>query len=85
MSEAKISEFKSHLSAFVARARSGETIVILDRSTPVAQLGPLTEPRGALIVREGRGPVPPAPSRRRPRLSEAIDVVALLREDRDAR
>lgn len=85
MSETRISELKARLSAFVARARKGETIVVLDRRTPVAQLGPLTDPRGGLVVREPESSLPKRRRRRRPILSEPVDVVALLREDRDAR
>lgn len=84
MKETKISELKAHLSAHIARVRRGETIVIVDRSTPVAQLGPLTEPQAELVVREPRAPLPKKRSRR-PRLAEPVDVVTWLREDRDSR
>jgi prevent-host-death family protein len=39
-----IRELKSHLSAYIDRARHGETIVITDHGKAVAQLVPTTEP-----------------------------------------
>ncbi|WP_113716619.1 type II toxin-antitoxin system Phd/YefM family antitoxin [Arthrobacter dokdonensis] len=36
-----IRDFKAHLSLHLARVRSGETIIITDRGTPVAQVVPL--------------------------------------------
>lgn len=40
MKTASISEAKNKLSALLDRVRGGETILILDRGLPVAQLGP---------------------------------------------
>ena len=36
-----IRELKAQLSAYVERARAGETVVVTDRGRPVAQLAPL--------------------------------------------
>jgi prevent-host-death family protein len=41
MRSASISEAKNRLSALVDRVRAGESIVILDRGTPVARLEPI--------------------------------------------
>ena len=41
MKTAPISEAKNGLSALIDRVRKGETVVITDRSRPVAQLAPL--------------------------------------------
>ena len=41
MKTASISEAKNGLSALIDRVRKGETVVITDRSRPVAQLAPL--------------------------------------------
>jgi prevent-host-death family protein len=43
MRTASISEAKNKLSALLDRVRAGETILILDRGVPVAELGPARE------------------------------------------
>lgn len=79
--QAKVSELKTHLSGYLARVRSGESIVVCDRNTPIAMLSPYGEDDG-LVVRDA---VRPAAALRK--LSgvavEAADAVTLLRQDRD--
>ena len=79
----KISELKAKLSEYLGYVKRGHTIEVLDRDRPVARIQPLQEQTGGLRMRRGVG-----------RLSDVslpaslqlkIDVVALLREDRDAR
>lgn len=41
MNKATISETKNHLSALLDRVRHGETILIMDRDTPIARLEPV--------------------------------------------
>lgn len=41
MKRVGVAELKAHLSREVRAAAAGETIIVLDRSHPVAQLGPL--------------------------------------------
>jgi len=85
MLKAKISELKSRLSAYLARVRAGESVLVLDRATPVARLVPL-DGQGDLVVRE---PVAPAASLRKRRspieLRKPVDVDAILADDRDQR
>src|SRR3989449_306639 len=40
MKRAMVSELKSHLSAYLAEVRQGRSIVVCDRATPLARLGP---------------------------------------------
>ena len=77
-----IAELKAHLSEYVKRVKAGERIIVCDRDTPVAELLPLakelpirraTLPAADLLKLKGVNPRVP------------IDVVALLREDRDRR
>lgn len=77
-----IAELKAHLSEYVKRVKAGERIVVCDRETPVAELLPLekelpirpaTHPASDLLKLHGVRPRVP------------VDVVALLREDRDER
>ena len=46
MTTASISEAKNHLSALLDRVRQGETVLILDRQSPVATLCPVSGSRG---------------------------------------
>lgn len=84
MRRVKISELKAHLSEYLRAAEAGETIMVCDRERAIAQLTRAPEAAAGLVLRppvrrtdlraiEG---VPP----KRP-----VDVVALLREDRDRR
>lgn len=55
---ATISEVKNRLSAYLRRVRAGETVIIMDRKTPVATLGPVPEvedrdPRLARLISAG--------------------------------
>jgi prevent-host-death family protein len=46
MRTVNIAELKNRLSTYVKYARAGETVIIRDRDTPVAQLVPLPEMDG---------------------------------------
>jgi prevent-host-death family protein len=101
MKRATISEAKNSLSALVDRVRAGESVLIVDRSTPVARIVPVPgpEPDGvsddarlrrlerAGIVRRGSGRLPAGFFRRRPIRPSGggSAVAALLAERRDAR
>ena len=43
---AKVSELKAGLSAYLARVKAGEEVVVTDRGTPVARLVPVGQPVG---------------------------------------
>jgi antitoxin (DNA-binding transcriptional repressor) of toxin-antitoxin stability system len=78
----KISELKAHLSEYLRHVRRGLTVEVFDRETLIAEIVPV-ETRNGLEVRPATGSmrdfVPPPP------LKTKVDVVALLREDRDSR
>lgn len=82
MKQVRIAELKSRLSEYLRAVRRGETIAVLDRDTPVAQIVPVRE-RPALRVRKpARGT--PAPNRvPLPKAAKlSVDVVELLLEER---
>jgi len=85
MREALISQLKARLSAYLAAVRKGETILVLDRRTPIAKIVPYD--RGVHDLRlEGASSASGDLARIRPvRLRKRIDVVRMLREDRDGR
>lgn len=80
-----IAELKAHLSAYVARAKAGERIIICERNIPAAELvasgiggtptlvKPASRPANELRLLQG------VPTR------FPVDSVALLRESRDQR
>jgi prevent-host-death family protein len=64
MRSASISEAKNKLSVLLDHVRAGETILILDRGVPVAELGPARELSGdARLARLERAGVIRAPRR----------------------
>jgi prevent-host-death family protein len=84
MKQVRIAELKARLSEYLRAVRGGETIAVLDRDTPVAQLVPVRD-RSALRVRK---PAPGTPPPNRVRLPKAaklnLDVVQLLLEERQS-
>lgn len=85
MKRALISEFKAHLSAYVAEVRSGESVIVCDRRTPVARLVPYEE--AGLGIRIRHATASPEKTRQVRGVSprESINIVAELRLDRDRR
>ena len=85
MKQVMVSELKAKLSAYLAAVRKGETVVVCDRKTPIARLIPYTQDTDELGIEEpvttDRGQTWPKPVR----LRKKVDVVKLLREDRDQR
>ena len=82
MKQVRIAQLKARLSEYLRVVRRGETIAVLDRETPVAQIIPIRE-GNALRVRK---PAPGAPAPNRVPLPGPskldIDVVQLLLEER---
>ncbi len=85
MKQAKVSELKAHLSEYLARVRGGETVVVCDRNTPIARLVPYSEPLEGFRIEGPRSPAGNLRKVRGVKLRRAVDVVKLLREDRDQR
>jgi prevent-host-death family protein len=84
MKSVRIAELKARLSEYLRAVRRGETIAVLDRETPVAQIIPVRT-RSALHVRK---PAPGAPPPNRVTLPKRVklnvDVVQLLLEERQS-
>src|SRR5207247_9201595 len=78
MKSVRIAELKSRLSEYLRAVRNGETLSVLDRETPVAQIVPVREGVALRI----RRPVPGAPPPNRVRLPKPlqlhVDIVVLL-------
>jgi prevent-host-death family protein len=84
MKEVRIAELKSRLSEYIRAVRNGETISVLDRDTPVAQIVPVRE-RIALRIRKPAPGTPPPNRVRLPKpLKLDIDILDVLLEERQA-
>ena len=82
MKKVRIAELKSRLSEYIRAVRNRETISVLDRETPVAQIVPVRE-RVALRIRKPAPGTPPPNRVRLPKpLKLDIDIVQLLLEER---
>jgi len=82
MRQVRIAELKSHLSEYLRAVRAGETISVLDRETPVAEIVPVHElPR--LRIRKPAAGAPPLNRVPIPKsLGLDTDIVELLLEER---
>lgn len=79
----RVAELKAKLSEHLRTVRRGARITVLDRDTPIAEIVPVERP--GLVVTPPRDPRPIGAIALPPPLNLGIDVVALLREDRDRR
>ena len=80
MKQVSIQDLKAHLSAAVAEAHAGRTIVITRHNEPVAELGPTRTEHVHRGARVGTGRVLPALKR-----GTKGRYLAVLLEDRGAR
>ncbi|WP_447603827.1 type II toxin-antitoxin system Phd/YefM family antitoxin [Nitrospira sp. Nam80] len=84
MRKVRIAELKTHLSEYLRKVRSGHSLTVLDRDTPIARILPYEE-NGASPLKV-RIPVPGSPKPARvplpPPLRLRVDIVKLLLEER---
>jgi len=86
MTKVGIAELKARLSHYVKLARRGRVVTVLDRETPVAQLVPLPDGTPGLSIRTATPGSPPLGRvSLPPPLPLSIDVLDLLREEREDR
>ncbi len=85
MKTAKVSELKAKLSAYLAEVRGGGTVVVYDRSTPIARLVPFEEETGDLVIIEESAPPSELRKLKGVRPNKPIDVDKLLNELRKDR
>ena len=82
MKQVRIADLKARLSEYLRAVRRGETIAVLDRETPIAQIIPVRD-RAALRVRK---PAPGTPAPNRVKLPKPaklnVDIVQLLLDER---
>ena len=82
MKQVRIADLKARLSEYLRAVRAGESLAVLDRDTPVAQLIPVRE-SPALRIRKPAPGAPPLPRIKVPKRGPLnVDIVALLLEER---
>jgi len=85
MIKAKVSEVKARLSAYLAEVRNGDTVVICDRSTPIAQMVPLDVKADDVRIQEASRPLNDISRLPAVRLRKRINVDRILMEERGGR
>ncbi len=80
-----IAELKARLSHHLRKVRNGDSLVVLDRATPVARIVPHDEPATPLRVRKPKSSAPaPGKVQLPPSAPLDGDIVDLLLEDRSS-
>jgi prevent-host-death family protein len=85
MNRPKVAELKARLSKYLAGVRAGDTVVVCDRNTPIARIVPYDERDDGFVVHEAQRPAAEVRKVRGVKPRKQVDVVRLLREDRDQR
>jgi prevent-host-death family protein len=90
-----IADLKNNLSKYLNEVRQGEELLVKDRKKPIARIVPLEtideEAELSELIAEGLVIPPRKPGKlpesfwKEPLPEADIDVIALIREDRDAR
>jgi prevent-host-death family protein len=85
MKRVMVSDLKARLSAYLSAVRGGETVIVSDRRTPIARIVPYAEDRPGLLIDEPRRPARDLVRRKLVATKSRLDVLQLLRDDRDQR
>ena len=80
-----VSELKARLSAFLGYVKRGETVIVSERRTPVAMLVPYREAVDELLIDEPLARASDLARRVVVRTARPLDVLKLVRADRDQR
>lgn len=82
MKQVRIADLKARLSEYLRAVRAGESIAVLDRDTPVAELIPVRGPRAVRVRKPSPGALPLHRIKVPKRARLHLDVVDLLLEER---
>jgi prevent-host-death family protein len=85
MKSTNVSELKAKLSAYLAEVRRGGTVLVYDRSTPIARLVPFQEEPDDLVLIEASAAPSSLKKIKGVRPKKRIDLDKLLRETRGDR
>jgi prevent-host-death family protein len=82
MQQVRIADLKARLSEYLRAVRRGETIAVLDRDTPVAQIVPIADRHTLRVRKPAPGTPPPNRVRSAKPVNLNVDIVELLLEER---
>ncbi len=85
MKTVNVAKLKSDLSRYLQLARNGEEVIVTSHDHPVAKLVPMENRVGKLTIVPAKKPVSALKKIKAVKLRKSIDVVAMVREDRDSR
>jgi prevent-host-death family protein len=85
MKTTNVSELKAKLSSYLAEVRRGGTVLVYDRSTPIARLVPFQEEPDDLVLIEASASTSDLKRIKGVRPKKRIDLDKLLRETRGDR
>jgi antitoxin (DNA-binding transcriptional repressor) of toxin-antitoxin stability system len=85
MKKANVSELKAKLSAYLAEVRNGDTVIVCDRKTPIAQMIPFDAGTSDIQIQEASRPVSELFKGQAVRLRKRVNVEIALREARGER
>lgn len=79
-----IADLKAHLSGHLRTVKKGETLVVMDRGTPVARIVPAGDLRGGLVTRSPTRDLASVRQilKRLPPLDLPVESLSMLLEDR---
>jgi len=84
MKKVGIADLKAHLSGHLRTVKRGETLVVVERGTPVARIVPAADLRGGVVTRPPTRDLASVKQmlKRLPPLAVPIDSLEILLEDR---
>jgi prevent-host-death family protein len=85
MKRAKVSELKARLSAYLTEVRNGNTVIVCDRNTPIAQVIPFHDNADDFEIREASRPISELFSGNPVPLRKKVNVDKILKETRGER
>ncbi len=84
MRKVGIAELKAHLSGHLRSVKKGETLIVVERGTPVARIVPAADLRGGIVTRPPSREMSSVKQmlKRLPPLALPVDSLAILLADR---
>ena len=84
MKKVGIADLKAHLSGYLRTVKKGETLLVVERGTPVARVVPAADLRGGVVTRPPTRDLSSVKKmlKRLPPLALPVDSLAILLEDR---
>jgi prevent-host-death family protein len=85
MKQAQIAQLKANLSRYLAEVRSGGTVIVCDRNTPIARLVPYPERGDDFVVHEPGRATTELKGVAGVKVKRGADPLRILRESRNQR